>query len=104
MILGCSRPCGVRRGGGVEPPDCGPPGPRYDSSLRRMGDRHIVLIMTDDAGRRAQRRGAMTIGALAGCALAVLSVVVLGEGQAIRRSDAKVYRILGDTKHLPKLD
>ena len=48
----------------------------------------------------------MTIGvvALAGCSLAVLSAVVLGEGQAIRRGDAKAYRILGDTNHLPKLD
>jgi len=48
----------------------------------------------------------MTIGAvaLAGCSLAALSAVVLGEGQAVRRGDAKAYRILGDTNHLPKLD
>ncbi len=48
----------------------------------------------------------MTIGAvaLAGCSLAALSAVVLGEGQAVRRGDAKAYRILGDTNHLPKLE
>ena len=48
----------------------------------------------------------MTIGvvALAGCSLAVWSAVVLGEGQEIRRGDARAYRILGDTNHLPKLD
>jgi hypothetical protein len=41
---------------------------------------------------------------IGGVLLAVLPTAAAGEGPAINRSEAKVYRILGDTRRLPKLD
>ena len=36
--------------------------------------------------------------------LAVLPAAAAGEGPEIRRGDAKAYRLVNDTKHLPRLD
>ena len=36
--------------------------------------------------------------------LAALPAVVVAEGPSVHRGDAKVYRILGESRHLPKLD
>ena len=42
--------------------------------------------------------------AVAGVLLAVLPAAAFGEGPVIHRGDAKAYRILGDSKRLPRLD
>lgn len=42
--------------------------------------------------------------AIVGVLLAVLPAAATGEGPVVHRGDAKAYRILGESKHLPKLD
>ena len=57
------------------------------------------------ARRSVPRRGeAGTAVVVVACLIGALAATVHGDTSAPRRGDAKVYRFLGDTKRLPKLD